>query len=144
MKTITLINANKLSCCLAGLALAGLILLPTPGLAQEKGATKLLRLNTVADVEAVQPGDTVVMSCPKCKDSWVTIVTPPTKTGAKAETHVEARHDCPDCEHKYVTEGHGKMKTDKIIHVCKMCGSKDAFCCVMKKGAASTPGMEKK
>ena len=144
MKTITLINANKLSCCLAGLALAGLILLPTPGLAQEKGATKLLRLNTVADVEAVQPGDTVVMSCPKCKDSWVTIVTPPTKTGAKAETHVEARHDCPGCEHKYVTEGHGKMKTDKIIHVCKMCGSKDAFCCVMKKGAASTPGMEKK
>ncbi|MGC3960334.1 MAG: hypothetical protein QM813_21130 [Verrucomicrobiota bacterium] len=147
MKTITLITAKNLTRCLAGLAIAGLLF--TPGLvsAQEKGATKLLKLNaikTVADAEAVQPGDTVVMSCPKCKDSWATIVTPAIKTGAKPEVTTVARHECPGCEHKYVTEGHGKAKTDKLVHVCKQCGSEDAFCCVMKKGVSPTPGMEKK
>lgn len=147
MRTIIPTNSKSLTRCLAGLAIAGMLLLPTLGSAQEKGATKLLKLNaikTVADAEAVQPGDTVVMSCPKCKDSWVTIVTPSPKTGAKPETSTIARHDCPGCEHKFVTEGHGKAKTDKIVHVCKNCGSEDAFCCVMKKGTGPTPGMEKK
>lgn len=147
MRTIIPINPKYLTRCLAGLAIAGLLLSPTIGSAQEKGATKLLKLNaikTVADAEAVQSGDTVVMSCPKCKDSWVTIVAPATKTGAKPETSTVARHDCPGCEHKFVTEGHGKAKTDKIVHVCKNCGSEDAFCCVMKKGTGPTPGMEKK
>jgi hypothetical protein len=147
MKTITLITTKNLGRCVAGLALVGMLLTPTLSLAQEKGATKLLRLNaikTVADADAVQPGDTVVMSCPKCKDSWVTIVTPSPKTGAKPETTTVARHECPGCEHKIVTAGHGKMKTDKIVHTCKQCGSEDAFCCVMKKGSGPTPGMEKK
>jgi len=148
MKTINQISRNLTSCC-AALAIASLISLPTFVSAQEqvKGAQKLTQLNaikTVADAEAVQAGDMVVMSCPKCKDSWVTIVVAPTKTGAKPDTKIVARHDCPGCAHKYVTEGHGKAKTDKIIHVCKMCGSEDAFCCVMKKGTDPTPGMEKK
>lgn len=131
----------------AVVAMTSLLAAPTLTFAQEKGATKLLKLsaiNTVADAEAVQPGDTVVMSCPKCKDSWVTIVQAPTKTGAKPEEKTVARHECPGCEHKYVTEGHGKAKTDKLVHICKQCGSEDAFCCVMKKGAGATHGMEKK
>jgi len=138
---------ENLARTLAVIAVTGLLTLPLLTSAQEKGATKLIQLNpikTVADAEAVQPGDTVVMSCPKCKDSWVTIVTPSTKTGAKPETTKVARHECPGCEHKYVTEGHGKAKTDKLVHTCKNCGSEDAFCCVMKKGSGPTPGMEKK
>ena len=147
MKTFTLITTKNLARCLVGLAVAGWLFTPALVSAQEKGATKLLKLNaikTVADADAVQAGDTVVMSCPKCKDSWVTIVQPSTKTGAKPETTTVARHECPGCEHKYVTEGHGKAKTDKLVHICKQCGSEDAFCCVMKKGAGPTPGMEKK
>ncbi len=146
MKTIKHTSKN-LAGCFAMLSIVALMSLPLLAQDQEKGATKLMKLNpivTVADADAVQPGDTVVMSCPKCKNSWVTVVTPPTKTGAKPETSIVARHDCPGCEHKYATEGHGKMKTEKIIHVCKMCGSEDAFCCVMKKGTGPTPGMEKK
>jgi hypothetical protein len=65
------------------------------------------------------------------------------KTGAKPETKVVERHECPGCEHKYVTEGHGRAKTEKLVHICKKCGSEDAFCCVMKKGEGPTPGMEK-
>lgn len=146
MKTIHQTSGN-LTSYIAALAIAGLMSLPTFAFAQEKGATKLVQLKpieTVADAEAVKPGDMVVMSCPKCKDSWVTIVEKPTKTGAAASSAVVARHDCPGCEHKFVSEGHGKAKTDKLVHVCKKCGSEDAFCCVMKKGTGPTPGMEKK
>ena len=114
--------------------------------AQEKGVSKLVQLKpitTVAEADAVAPGDTVVMSCPKCKDSWVTMVEKPTKTGAEAKSATTARHECPGCEHQYVSAGHGKAKTEKLVHVCKQCGSKDAFCCVMKKDAKPTAGMEK-
>ncbi len=146
MKT-TKQTSKNLTKCFAVLTLVGLMALPLLAQDQEKGATKLMKLKpitTVADADAVQPGDTVVMSCPKCKNSWVTVVTPPTKSGAKPESSIVSRHDCPGCEHKYATEGHGKMKTEKITHVCKMCGSEDAFCCVMKKGTGPTPGMQKK
>jgi hypothetical protein len=134
---------------LAVVALASLIWLPTPSFAQAKGegAAKLIQLKpiqTVADAEAVVPGDMVVMSCSKCKDSWATVVQAPVKQGAKPDTKTVLRHECPGCEHKFVTEGHGKAKTDKLVHICKNCGSEDAFCCVMKKGAAPTTGMEKK
>jgi hypothetical protein len=146
MKTIKQTSGN-LARYLTALVIAGLMSLPTFAFAQEKGAAKLVQLKpieTVADAEAVKPGDMVVMSCPKCKDSWVTIVEKPTKTGASANSAVMARHECPGCEHKYVSEGHGKAKTDKLVHVCKKCGSEDAFCCVMKKVTGPTPGMEKR
>ena len=143
-------NMNPLCKCLVRgaimLAVVSLISLPAALVAQEKGAAKLMQLKpirTVGDVEAVATGDMVVMSCPKCKDSWVTVVEKPAKTGAKAEATTVQRHECPGCEHKYVTEGHGRAKTDKIVHVCNKCGSEDAYCCVMKKGEGATPGMEK-
>ena len=145
MKIINQVSGN-LTRYGAAVALAALLSLPTFTLAQEKGATKLLQLKpiaTVADADAVQPGDTVVMSCPKCKDSWVTVVAKPIKTGVKPDSVSTTRHECPGCEHKFLTEGHGKNATDKIVHVCKKCGSEDAFCCVMKKGAGATLGMDK-
>ena len=144
-------STNPLCKCLArcglALAVAGLVWLPTGASAQEKGASKLMQLKpikTVGDAETVEAGDMIVMSCPKCKDSWVTVVEKPGETGAKPDSTTVQRHECPGCELKYATEGHGKAKTEKIIHVCKKCGSEDAFCCVMKKGAGPTPGMEKK
>jgi hypothetical protein len=151
MKRINQITGTLVRCC-ALVALTGLVLLPVQVLAQEGtakgGAAKLIQLKpikTVADAQAVEPGDTVVMSCPKCKDSWMTVVPTPAKTGAVPDTKQVMRHECPGCEHKYVTEGHGKAKTDKLVHVCKNCGSEDAFCCVMKKDKTTpTPGMEKK
>jgi hypothetical protein len=147
-------NPSKTSFRLALMlaAVAGLLWLPASVMAQtgtaKGGAGKLIQLKpiqTVEDARSVEPGDTVVMSCPKCKDSWATIVPPPGKTGAVPDVQKVMRHECPGCEHKFVTEGHGKAKTDKLVHVCKNCGSEDAFCCVMKKGSTTpTPGMEKK
>jgi len=144
-------NKCKLNRWLTGfgiaLAVAGLAWLPVSAQAQEKGATKLIQLKaikTIGDAETVEAGDMVVMSCPKCKDSSVTVVEKPTKTGAKPDSTTVLSHECPGCEHKYATEGHGKAKTEKIIHVCKKCGSEDAFCCVMKKDAAQKPGVAKR
>jgi len=111
------------------------------------GAAKLIQLKpiqTAEDAQAVEAGDTVVMSCPKCRNSWMTIAPEPYKTGATAPEKKVLRHECPGCSAKIVTEGHGKAKTTKMVHVCKNCGSEDAYCCTAKKGAGPTPGMEKK
>ena len=125
-------------------AVAGLALLPTHALAQEKGAERLMklnRLNTVADVQKVEAGDAVVMSCPKCKDAWITVVENTGKAVNPTETKTVLRHQCPGCETKLVTEGVGKQARNVVKHVCKQCGSEDAFCCVIKKGSGPTPGM---
>lgn len=132
--------------CLA-LALAAVAWLPSQALAQEKGATKLMqlkRIDTNADVEKVEPGDSVVMACPKCKETWMTVVERPSKGAGVTEKKTIARHECPGCDSKLVTEGVGKQATTKVQHTCKKCGSTDAFCCVMKKGTGPTAGMEEK
>jgi len=121
----------------AVLAIVGLLSLPTPGSAQEpvKGAQRLLQLNankTATGAQVVRASDTAAMSCAKCKVSRVTIVQPATKTGAKPETNVITRHECPDCKQKVVTEGHGKAATQKLVHNCKQAGNGVAFCCAMK------------
>lgn len=142
---------NQLCNCLVrfglALALAAVAWLPSQALAQEKGATKLMqlkRLDTNADVEKLEAGDTVVMSCPKCKETWVTVVEKPMKGAGVTEKKNIARHECPGCDSKLVTEGVGKQATTKVQHTCKKCGSTDAFCCVMKKGTGPTAGMEDK
>ena len=119
--------------------------LPQSLSAQERLGAKLVKLTplkTVADVEAVQPGDTVVMSCPKCKDSTITVVEKPGKTGsAEIERQVPV-HKCPGCGAEITTVGQGKDKTRKVTHVCTHCGSKEAFCCATKKESGPTKGME--
>jgi hypothetical protein len=124
-------------------AVVGLALQANSALAQEKGAERLMkltRLSTMADVAKVEAGDTVVMSCPKCKDIWVKVARPAVKRGQ--ETAMIAQHQCPGCDTKFVTEGAGKQAKSVVKHVCKQCGSEDAFCCVIKKGSGPTKGME--
>jgi DNA-directed RNA polymerase subunit M/transcription elongation factor TFIIS len=106
------------------------------------GAQKLLpAIKTPQDAQAVQPGDTIVMACPKCKTISYTYVEKTTR-GATPETKTGAKHLCPGCETTLTTKGRGKQAVEQIVHVCKKCGSKNAFCCVMKKGAGPTKGME--
>ena len=124
-------------------AVTGLILLTGRAVAQEKGGEKLLRLhhlNSAADVQKVEAGDTIVMSCPKCKDTWVKVVQPMAKGGRQESANVQ-RHQCPGCEQKIVVEGTGKQAQSVVKHSCTHCGSTDAYCCVIKKGAGPTQGM---
>ncbi|MCI0746890.1 MAG: hypothetical protein L0Y58_15925 [Verrucomicrobia subdivision 3 bacterium] len=108
------------------------------------GASDLMTkkpIQTAADIAAVKPGDTVAMACPKCKTVHVTQVVKENKPGQSYTVGVE-RHTCPGCGHVTEVKGHGKMATQKAVHVCSNCGSKNAFCCVLKEGAGPTKGME--
>ena len=126
------------------LAVVGFVSVPISAQAQQKGAEKLMQLpkiNTVEALQSLEPGDTIVMSCPKCKDTWVKVVQPMGKGGRQETANIQ-RHECPGCDTKIVTEGVGKQAKSVVKHTCKQCGSEDVSCCVMKKGAGPTPGME--
>jgi hypothetical protein len=86
---------------------------------------------TGEDAAKVKPGDTVAMACPKCKTIMVSKIT---QERGQRIAGKAAEHLCPGCGVKYETSGHGKAKTEKVLHTCNKCGSTDAFCCVMKKG----------
>jgi len=130
---------------LTALAVAALVTVPVAASAQEKGSERLMKLNrieTTADATAVEAGDTIVMSCPKCKDTWVTVVETTFKPANAQSERLVQQHQCPGCSTKRVTTGHGKAKTTTYVHVCKACGSEDVTCCVMKKGTGPTTGMQ--
>ena len=140
MKTPKIIQVS-----LAASSLAVALFLAAPGTAeaQEKGAQKLIQLKpikTTHDIEALQAGDMVVMSCPKCKTITATYVE--TTKGHVKEEKTKTEHLCPGCETKIETKGSGKSAHEQVTHVCEKCGSKDVTCCVMKKGTAPTKGME--
>lgn len=111
------------------------------------GASKLIQLKslkTVEDLQQVEAGDTIVMSCPKCKESYAQVSEQSFKAVTGDQSKTVKIHLCDGCETKIVRKGHGKAAKDVVVHTCNACGSKDVSCCVMKKGAGPTPGMEKK
>ena len=140
MKTVT----NNMIAAGIALAVAIAVGLPhtTNAADQVKGAQLLMKPMTVGDVNKLEPGDMVAMSCPKCKTITVTYIDKTTK-GAIKEEKATQKHLCAGCETIIKTEGRGKQAKDVVVHVCKTCGSEDAFCCVMKKGSGPTQGMDK-
>ena len=148
MKTINKSNTWLLT---IALAVAAVIVMPISSSAQEKGSAKggaqqLMQskpIRTLEDLSAIQPGDMMVMSCPKCKNVTIHYVEPTFKA-MEPKNKMKTQHTCPGCNTTITVEGHGKAKKDVVKHVCQTCGSKDAFCCVMKKGGEPTKGMEKK
>jgi len=136
--------------CLAlpslALAILALAALPFAASAEEqvKGAQKLMKVQSVGDLKAVEAGDTIVMTCPKCKDTYVQVVEKTFKTAKPEELKTTGVHLCSSCDTKVVTSGVGKAAKDTLVHTCKACGSEDVSCCVMKKGEKATKGMEKK
>src|SRR5262245_52038988 len=100
------------------------------------GASELMKLKpikTVEDVTALKAEDQVVMACPKCKSIYVTRVVKENKPGQSRQV-AATEHLCPGCGNKIAYKGHGKAGKEEITHVCKSCGSEDAFCCVLKAG----------
>ena len=146
MKTMHQAQGN-LTRFIAALAIAGLMALPTFVFAQEKGAEKLMQLqkiNTVEALQSVEAGDTIIMSCPKCKDTYATVVEKSFKGATPDQLKQVPIHLCPTCETKIVTKGQGKAVVNTVVHTCKTCGSKEVSCCVMKKDGGPTAGMDAK
>jgi hypothetical protein len=111
--------------------------------AQGHGASKLMKpITSYEDIAGLKDGDMVAMSCPKCKTITVTYIK--TEKGHIKTSTPGQEHLCPGCEQKFVVVGEGKSKHDTITHVCKKCGSTEAFCCVMSKDVQLTKWMEPK
>jgi hypothetical protein len=127
---------------ITSLAVAALAWLPSSAQAQEmKGAQKLMKIQTVEDVQKIDVGDTIVMSCPKCKDTYTQVAVKSQHAATPDELKTVGTHVCSSCDTKLVTKGVGKQAKDVLVHTCKMCGSEDVSCCLMKKGSGPTTGM---
>lgn len=107
----------------------------------KKPAVVWSHVETLADAEAVMPGDSIAMACPKCKTISVTSVTQDTKT--KTRLIAGDRHTCPGCASTITVVGDKAHNKQVVKHVCKACGDESAFCCVTKHGGEATKGMEK-
>jgi hypothetical protein len=99
-------------------------------------------IENLADVEAIKPGDSIAMACPKCKTITMTLVTQDTKT--KSKLIPGKKHLCPGCNSTITVVGSKAHNEQVIKHVCKVCGDESAFCCITKPGGSATKGMEKK
>lgn len=117
-----------------------------PGLTQAqqqvKGTQLLMTLKTIESVQNVEAGDTIIMSCPKRKDTYATVVTKSLKGMQQNEIKKVGKHMCPTCSTTIKTEGVGKNAKDKVVHTCNSCGSEEVTCCLMKKNGGPTMGME--
>jgi Zn ribbon nucleic-acid-binding protein len=139
---------NRLSKYLAmaviAIAVVGFILTPASAQAQVRGAQKLISLKTTEDLSHLEPGDMIVMSCHKCKDTYVSVVDTEAK-GSLEKTKNVAVHLCPTCSTEIKLKGWGKSAKEVLVHKCNMCGSEKVNCCILKKNTVeTTPGMEKK
>ena len=125
-------------------AIAALALVPTLTMAQDKGAYKLLPLRTAENLQQVEAGDTIVMSCPKCKDTYAAVTTKTLKGMQVEEVKTVVNHLCPTCSTTIKTEGMGRNAKNSLVHTCNSCGSEEVSCCLMKKNGGPTTGMEDK
>lgn len=138
-------RAFKVATALAVLAMvvSMSLLFEATAQAQQKGASKLMKpIASYSEVANLKDGDMVAMACPKCKTITVTYIR--TEKGHIKTSTPGEEHLCPGCEQKFVVVGEGKSKHDSITHVCKKCGSTDAFCCVLKHSDKATEGMTSK
>jgi predicted RNA-binding Zn-ribbon protein involved in translation (DUF1610 family) len=145
MKKTSKVSIAKACCLAVVLALgAGVAFAAETKGSAKGGASDLIQLTPIKtgeDIAGLKPGDQVVMACPKCKSMYVTRVVKENKPGKSYEV-ATTEHLCPGCGNKIEFKGHGKAGKEEITHVCKECGSKDAFCCVLKAGSSPTKGME--
>jgi hypothetical protein len=81
---------------------------------------------------AAEPSKAGQMSCSLCQDAPIVVVDRISKGSKHQERSIVMSHQCPSCETKITTVGHGKAKTDKAVHTCKADGGKVTSCCASK------------
>lgn len=136
--------SRRTICITLALAAIAFVSAPSAALAQMKGAQRLMKLKTVEDLEHVEAGDTIIMSCPKCKETYAQVVDKSLKGLKLGEKKDIPIHLCDKCDTKIVTQGTGKQSKDTLVHSCKDCGSEDVSCCLLKKHGGTTKSMEEK
>ena len=131
MKT-TLTFRNKIIGSAAVFASMVLMALPSAAAPQLKGGevlVKLTRSQLATPTPTKAAGEKLAMTCPMCKDHYVTVAQPPGKMGRRENATV-ARHDCKTCENRLAIAGQGKAKKKLTTHVYKEV--ENASCATMK------------
>ena len=133
----------------SGLAIALAFAVWLPGAARaaehEKGTHDMMHMQhimTQAQAAALKPGDSMSMTCSKCKDVMVQKVTAD-KAHVKMMT-VGEKVMCHGCGGtvEVVATGKGTGKDAEVKHVCSKCGDDSMFCSAVKPGAGSLKEME--
>ena len=104
---------------------------------------QMQHITTQAQAEALKPGDSMAMTCTKCKDVMVQKVTAD-NAHVKMMT-VGEKMTCPSCGGtvEVVATGKGKGKDAEVKHVCSKCGDDAMFCSATKPGSGAMKDMEK-
>jgi hypothetical protein len=133
----------------SGLAVALAFAMWLPGASraaeQMEGAHDMMQMQhitTQAQAEALKPGDSMSMTCSKCKDVMVQKVTTD-KAHVKMMT-VGEKVTCPVCGGtvEVVATGKGEGKNAEVKHICSKCGDDAMFCSATKSGSGAMKDME--
>ena len=109
-----------------------------------KGAPPLTHMNhitTQAQAEALKPGDSMSMTCTKCKDVMVQKVT--TDKAHVKMMIIGQKVMCHACDGtvEVVATGKGTGKNAEVKHVCSKCGDDAMFCSATKPGSGAMKDM---
>lgn len=100
-------------------------------------------ITTQAQAEALKPGDSMSMTCTKCKDVMVQRVT--TGNAHVKMMTVGEKTKCGGCDGtvEVVATGKGTGKDAEVKHVCSKCGDDAMFCSATKPGSGAMNDMGK-
>lgn len=104
--------------------------------------TQMNHITTQAQAEALKPGDSMSMTCSKCKDVMVQKVTAD-NAHVKMMT-VGEKVTCGPCGGtvEVVATGKGTGKDAEVKHVCSICGDDAMFCAATAPGSGSMKNMK--
>lgn len=129
-------------------ALAFAVWLPSAATAAEpmtdaQHQVHMQHITTQAQAEALKPGDSMSMTCSKCKDVMVQTVT--TDNAHVKMMTVGEKSMCHGCGGtvEVVATGKGEGKDAEVKHVCSKCGDDAMFCSATKPGSGSMKDMGK-
>lgn len=102
--------------------------------------THMQHIMTQAQAEALKPGDSMAMTCTKCKDVMVQKVTTD-KAHVKMMTVGEKLKCSCGGTVEVVATGKGSGKNAEVKHVCSKCGDDAMFCTATKPGSGAMKDM---
>ena len=129
----------------AGVWLLGTVSAAEPVKEPAKPAHDMVHMEhimTQAQAEALKPGDSMAMTCSKCKHVMVQKVVAGSDAHVKMMT-VGEKMKCSACEGsvEVVATGKGKGKDAEVKHVCSKCGDDAMFCTAVKPGSGAMKDM---
>ena len=131
----------------SGLALALAFAAWSPNVARaaehhgDMGGMHMDHIRTLAEAEAMKPGDSMSMTCIKCKSVMVQKVGTD-KAHIKMMTIGEKSKCSCGGTVEVVGTGKGEGKNEEVKHFCSKCGDDTMFCSAIKPGSGAMKDMD--